>query len=262
MGLLKNLTTATRRWYHQREIDASLSHYRERTGLDAEKRQMYSESGSFRSQLDRLFSLGNATETGQLREIASYVVTICLSNKYYRPADYLSDFIDALENRTFLGTEPNGEPPLQELEDHLRKLKLEQVMKAYLVPLKVASVENLVAAHANLLRRSLPYPALGRFERQAAKLYALIEQAEIRLIEEAITRFIQQWNDSPALKNRHKEPAKGLGELVRCLEGGTPLEGTEGLRVRRGDQPLRMSTVVPEDRQHLLSAALEKLKPI
>jgi hypothetical protein len=259
MGLLKNLTTATRRWYHQREIDSSLSHYRDRTGLDAEKRQMYSESGSFRSQLDRLFTLGNATETGELRDIASYVVTICLSNKYYRPADYLSDFINALENRTFLGTEPNGEPPIQELDEHLRKLKLDQVMKAFLVPLKVASIENLVVVHAKAFRRLLPYAALGRFERQAAKLYSLIEEAETRLVEQEVTKFMQRWSESPELKNRFKEPAEGLAEVVQCLEGGLSLDGTEGLRVRRGDQPLRMSTVVPEDRQYLLKAALGKL---
>jgi hypothetical protein len=190
------------------------------------------------------------------------VVTICLSNKFYRPADYLSDFINALENRTFLGTDPNGEPPLQELDDHLRKLKLEQVMKAFLVPLKVASIESLVVVHANKLRRSLPYAALGRFERQAAKLYSLIEEAETRLVEQEVTHFVQRWSESPELQKHFKEPAEGLAEVVGCLEGGLPLDGTEGLRVRRAGQPLRISTVVPEDRQHLLTAALKKLSQI
>jgi hypothetical protein len=259
MGLLKNLTTATRRWYHNREIESSLAHYKERTGLDAEKRQVYSESGSFRSQLDRLFSLGSAAETGELRDIASFVVTICLTNKYYRPADYLADIIDALENRTYLGTDPQGEPPLAEIEEHLRKLKIEHVMKAFLVPLKVASIENLLSAHADNLRRSLPYAALGRFERQVAKLYSLIEESETRLVEEELTRFVSQWKESPELKGRYKEPADGLMRLIRYLEGEASLGNQQGLRIRRAGQPLRMSTVVPEDRQYLLKAALEML---
>jgi hypothetical protein len=259
MGFLNRVTTATRRWYHNREIESSLAHYKERTGLDAEKRQVYSESGSFRSQLDRLFSLGNATETGELRDIASYVVTICLSNKFYRPADYLSDLSDALENRTYLSGEAEGEPPLAELEEHLRKLKIEQVMKAFLVPLKVASIENLVSTHAEHLRRALPYAALGRFERQVVKLYSLIEESETRLAEEELTRFVSQWKDSPPLRERYKEPADGLKEVNMYLEGMTSLGDAGGLRVRRAGQPLRMSTVVPEDRQYLLKAALAKL---
>jgi hypothetical protein len=259
VSLLKNLTTATRRWYHNREIESSLAHYKERTGLDAEKRQVYSESGSFRSQLDRLFSLGNAAETSELRDIASYVVTICLSNKYYRPADYLSDVNDALENRTYLSGEADGEPPLAELEEHLRKLKIERVMRAFLVPLKVASIENLVSTHAEHLRGALPYAALGRFERQAAKLYSLIEESETRLVEEELTRFVSRWKESSTLKDRYREPADALMELTRYLEGKSSLGEGAGLRVRRPGQPLRMSTLVPEDRQYLLGKALAEL---
>jgi hypothetical protein len=259
MGVFGNLTTAARRWYHHREIESSLSHYRERTGLDAEKRQMYSESGSFRSQLDRLFSLGNATETGELREIASNVVTVCLSNKYYRPADFLSDLVNALESRTFLSGEADGEPPLQELEEHHRKLKLEAIAHAWLAPIKVASIENLVATHAGALRGLLPYAALGRFERQAAKIYALIEQSEALFVEENLSEFLHRWKDDNGLRGRFKEPAEGLADVYQCLVGEIVPKGTDTLRLRRADQPCRLSTVVPENRQHLLRVVLKRL---
>ena len=259
MGLLKNMTTAARRWYHQREIESSLRHYHQRTGLDAEKRQTFSESGSFRSQLDRLFSLGNAAETGELQDIASQVVTICLSNKYYQPADYLSDLIDALDSRTILSGEPEGEPPLKELEEHRRKWKLSLVMEAWLVPIKVASIENLVAVHAETLRRILPYAALGRFERQAAKIYALLEQSEALFVEEKITEFLRRWKNEPELRDRFKEPGDGLEDVLGCLVGDVQSPGTETLRIRSSGQPFRLSTVVPEDRQHLLAAALKTI---
>jgi hypothetical protein len=125
--------------------------------------------------------------------------------------------------------------------------------------LKVASIENLVGAHAAVFRRRLPFLALGRFERQTAKLYSRIEQSEIRLVEEEVSAFLRRWVDTPALQECYEEPAEGLAAVVRSLDGELPLHETEGIRVRRSDQPVRLSTVVPEDRQHLLRASFKKL---
>lgn len=259
MGIFSGLTKTIRLRYHQREIRESLRFYRDRTGWDAGQRQSYAESGSFRSQLDRLFTLGNAAETGELERIAGSVVAICLSNKYYRPADYLSDIIDDLERHTFLSGEPDGELPFPELDENGRRAKLARVMESWLAPIKVASIENLVEAFAHRVGRSLSYKALGRFEREAARLYALLGESETQFVEERLVEFLENWKVKDNLRQRFAEPAEALKDMSRCLEGKVIPEGTSALRVRSAAQPLRLSTLVPEDRQQLLEASLRRL---
>ena len=222
-------------------------------------RQSYADAGSFRSQLDRLFNLGNAAETAELEAIANSSVNLCLTNKYYRPSDFLSDVIEALGSHTFLSYEPDGEPPLSELVDHDRQAKLKRVMDSWLVPLKVASIEALLGGYSRILGRTLPYKALGRFERQAARLFALLGESETRFVEERWTEFLHQWKQDPALRSRFADPADAVRVVAECLDGTTSLEESSHLRVRRPDQPLRLSTLVPEDRQHLLRAAFATL---
>ena len=259
MKVFQKLREKTLRWYHQREIQQSLRHYLDRTGQDAAVRQAYADAGSFSSQLNRLFSLGRAAETAELETIANSSVNLCLTNKFYRPSDFLADVVDALETHTFLSYEPNGEPPLSELEDHERQTKLTRVMDSWLVPLKVASIETLLGSFSRILGRSVPYRALGRFERQAARLFALVGEGETGFVEEHLTEFLEQWKQDPDLRARVSEPADAVRGVVECLDGRTDLEESSHLRVRRADQPLRLSTLVPEDRQHLLRAALASL---
>ena len=249
-----------RGWYHKREIEAAVRHYAQQTGRDAQKRHAYSESGSFQSQLQRLFTLGTAEETGELKTIASSAVNIGLSNKYYRPADFLSDIIDELERRTYLSTEPGGEAPLEELEPHGRKLKIEQVMRSWLVPLKVASVESLLQRLARDKDPSLTYAALGRFERMTARVFSLVEEAEVRFVEEHLSDFLQSWKTQPRQKERFREPADGLEDVFHCWIGEIRPEGIDGLRLRGADKPFRLTTLVPEDRQHLIAATLQRLR--
>ena len=249
-----------RGWYHKREIESAIRHYAQQTGRDAERRHAYSESGSFQSQLQRLFTIGTAEETGELRTIASSAVNISLSNKFYRPADFLSDIIDELERRTYLSTEPGGEAPLEELEPHDRKMKIEQVMRNWLVPLKVASVESLLQRLAQDKDRSLPYAALGRFERMTARVFSLVEEAEVRFVEEHLSDFVQSWKTEPRQKQRFREPANGLEDVFQCWIGEISPEGIDGLRLRGPDKPFRLTTVVPEDRQHLIKATLKRLR--
>ncbi len=257
MGLFDKLTTSVRRRFHQREIEASLEHYRRTTGASAEEKQVYSDAGSFRSQVDRLFTLGSAEETGELKHIAEVAASACLSNRYYRPADYLSDIVDALESRTFLTGEPLGKAPLGELsESHERQAKLEAVMEAWLVPLKVAAIESSLAGYSEIVGRSLPYPALQRFERAAARLFSLAGESELRLLEQDLAEILAGWKHSPALRERAPEPATIAEDLVSCFEGSVAPDGVSHLRIRTAGQPLRLSTVVPEERHQLLLAAL------
>ena len=80
-----------------------------------------------------------------------------------------------------------------------------------------------------------------------------------RLVEEEITRYLSRWKDSPEVREIYREPGEGLKDVVRCLVGEILPENPETYRVRHPGQPLRISTVVPEDRQHLIRAALTKL---
>jgi hypothetical protein len=261
MGFVDRMSSSVRLWYHKREIETALRHYQKQTGREGGKKEAFSESGSFQSQLHRLFSVGSADETGQLRDIAASAVNLCITNKYYKPADFLSDVIDALESWTYLSTEPDGEPPLSELVDQPRRAKLEQVERSWLIPMKVAAVETLLERLAGRKDRSLGYQALGRFEREAARLFSLVEEAEVTLVEQAVQDFLDRWRTDARLKERFPEPAVGLQDTLVCFNGEMRPEGTDDLRVRRYGQPFRLSTLVPEDRQHLIKAALERLQP-
>jgi len=259
VSIFEDVRGRLRRWYHTREIEASLRHYGERTGRDAESRVAFAETGSFRSQVDRLFLLGSSGETDALRAIASSVVSVCLANKYYRPADFLSDIVDALESWTFLSGEPGGEPGLEGLDEHARRAKLKTVMEAWLVPIKVAALESLLAGYVKIVGKTLPYASLGRFERQAARVFALLEQSEVSFAEKGLRDFVGEWCASEELKARFQEPGDGIREVVECLEGFVRPEGTSELQVRTVHQPFRLSTVVPYQRQHLLDATLARL---
>jgi len=261
MRIVDQLQGKLRRWYHQHQIEASLQQYRRRTGRDAESRARYAEAGSFRSQVDRLFDLGSPGETAELQQIATGVVSGCFSNRYYRPADCLADIVGALEGHTVFGSESEGEPPLETLDEQRRKAKLAVVIDACLVPLKVAAIEGLVAGHAEIVGRSLPYAALGRFERQVARVFALVDQSEVKLVGERLRQFLLDWKGTEELRSRFREPADGLRDVVALLEGEKAPADIESFRVRLAGQPLRLSTVVPEGRQHLLDAALEPLVP-
>jgi hypothetical protein len=258
--LFEKALAGLRGWVHKREIEAAVEHFAQRTGQDARKKHAFSESGSFQSQLQRLFTLGSAEETGELKTIASTAVNLCISNKYYRPADFLSDIIDDLERRTFLSMEAEGEAPLEELDSRGRKLKIEHVMKGWLVPLKVASVESLLIQLARDKGRSLPYVALGRFERQTARVFSLIGESDVRFVEQHFSAFLQSWTTEARLKQRFPEPADGAKDVYQCLTGEIHPEGTDSLRLRGPGKPFRLSTLVPEDRQHLVSAALERIR--
>jgi hypothetical protein len=259
MGFFDQLIGAFRRFFHAREIRTAVTHYVERTGRDAEAKQAYADAGTFRSQLDRLFVLGNATETGELKRIAASVVSTCVMNKYYRPADFLSDVVDALSGRTFLSAERDGEGPLSELDDHERSLKLRRVMEAWLVPVKIASLEMLLQRFVELIGRTLPYAALARFERQTARLFSMLDESEVLFVQQEIEAFLQGWVAHEALRSRFAEPGIALRGLVDAAEGRVALAQRTTLRIRRPGLPLRLSTVLPEERQRFLETALECL---
>ena len=141
-----------------------------------------------------MFRLGRAAETADLQAIANSSVNLCLTNRFYRPSDFLSDVIGALENRTFLSYEPDGEPPLSELDDHQRPAKLKQVMESWIVPLKVASIETLLGSVSAILGRALLYKAFGEFERHTAKVFALLGESETRFVEERVIEFFTSGN--------------------------------------------------------------------
>lgn len=218
MNALERIRIGLRLWWHKREIEAALRYHDRCTGKDARKRKACSESGSFQSQIYRLFRLGTAEETGELQTIASTAVNACLSNTYYRPADFLSDFIDALESRTVLSMEPDGEAPLQELEPRGRKLKIERVMRSWLVPVKVAAVESVLAEVIRGRDRSPAHPGLGRLERQAARLFALVDESEVRLVEERVLEFIETWRTDEGLRPAlyGAIPRSGRGRPASC----------------------------------------------
>ena len=257
MSLFDRVGAFVRRNAHHRDIRASLEHYERFGGLKPDVKQAYSDAGSFRSQVDRLFAAGNTAETGELRQIAEGVVSSTLMNRYYRAADYLSDIVDDLERTTYLSGEPSGERPLGEGEEpHERESKLKLVREAWLVPLKVASIEGAIVTHAKHVGRALPYASLQRFERSVARLFALIEQSERTLVQQRVDGLVETWAEAPALRARYASPALAVDDALACLFGERTPEGAEGLRRRRADQPLRLSTVVPEERQHYLRASL------
>jgi len=106
MSFLDNINAAVRRKIHQREIDESLRHFEHHTGHEAETKQTFADMGTFRSQVDRLFSLGNAAETAEAKKIAESTIGSTLTNRYYRAADYLSvgQVLESPRARHFTGT--------------------------------------------------------------------------------------------------------------------------------------------------------------
>jgi predicted RNA-binding Zn-ribbon protein involved in translation (DUF1610 family) len=258
--LLRPLLAPIRRLLHHRQIAAALAQYRQRTGGAADQAAQFAESGSFQSQVLRLFSLGSAAETAELERIASSAIASCHSTKYYRPADLLSDVVDALSSHTFLGASPDGEPPLGELVDQARREKLALVIRAWLVPIKIAEVESLLASYARTIGRALPFAALGRFERQAARVFASLEQNEAPYLRDELLAFLNDWKQRAGLRSRYREPALAVEELRGYLDGQRHLEDAPGLRMRRQGLAVRLSTVAPESRQALLAAALDRIR--
>lgn len=259
MSLFGKLGAAVRRKIHQREIEQSLAHFQRVSGEDAETKQSYADTGSFRSQVDRLFTLGNATETAEMKHIAEAAVLNTVTNRYYRAADYLSDILDELERHSYLTGEPAGEAPLAALDEgYERELKLKAVTEAWLVPLKVGAIENAVNAYSKIVGRLLPYTALQRFERQVARLFALIETSERKLVEEYVRDFLDTWRHNEHARARFAEPADAIAEALVCLCGDSVPHGVDYVRTRRPDAPLRLSTAAPEDRQHYLHASFAR----
>jgi hypothetical protein len=259
MSLFTKIGAAVRRKIHQRDIDQSLAHYARVSGQDAGTQQSYSDTGTFRSHVDRLFSLGNAAETQQLKHIAESSVQSTVTNRYYRAADYLSDIIDDLDRQTYLTGELAGEASLSSLEErYQRELKLKAIIEAWLVPLKVGSIETSLVAHTKIVGRLLPYTALQRFERNVARLFASVTTSERRFMEEQISQLLADWRHHEILQTRFAEPADAVVETVQFLRGEANPDGVSYLRTRRPDAPLRLATAVPEDRQHYLRASFAR----
>lgn len=256
MSFFEKIGAALRRKIHQREIEQSLAHYHRLSGHTPEAKQSFADTGTFRSQVDRLFALGNAAETAELKRIAEASVQNTLTNRYYRAADYLSDINDDLDRHTYLTGELAGELPLNALEEGFqRELKLKAIMEAWLVPLKVGSVESSVTAYSKIVGRLLPYTSLQRFERHVARLFALADPSERKLVEENLRDFLETWRHHGAVRERFGEPADALAETLAHLCGETVPDGISYIRTRRPGAPLRLATVVPEDRQHYLRAS-------
>ena len=133
-----------------------------------------------------------------------------------------------------------------------------EVAEAWLVPLKVGSVENTVTAYSKIVGRLLPYTALQRFERHVARLFALTAQSERKFVEEQVHRLLNTWRHRENTRARFPEPADALAEALICLSGDSIPDGVDYVRARRPDAPIRLATVVPEDRQHYLRASFAR----
>ena len=262
MSILGKIGAAVRRKFHEREIAASRAHFEQVWRESSEAKQSYADTGSFRSHVDRLFALGNATETEQLKKIAESAVMNTVTNRYYRAADYLSDILDELERHSYLTGEPNGEPPLGSLNEGFeRELKLKAVSEAWLVPLKVGAIESAVANYSKVVGRVLPYAALQRFERNIARLFAIIEPSERKLVEDHVRRLLDNWRHQETIRERFPEPADGVTEALVCLCGDSLPSGAEHVQTRRPDAPLRLATAAPEGRGTYLLASLARWEP-
>ncbi|MFC2173663.1 hypothetical protein ACFLU6_13695 [Acidobacteriota bacterium] len=260
MGFAEKVTRPLRLWYHKKEIQRSLAEFRNVTGRSGEKLQDYSDSGTFRSQVERLFSVGNAQETGELQRIATSAVYCCLSSRYYKPADFLSDILQAMENRTYLSLEPDGEPPLSECDEVMRRIKLDLIIKFYLVPVKVAAMETILRYYVKVIGRKLPYQSFSRFERRLARLFGVLGESETTFMENEVMGLINRWWSDPAIRHRFHEPAAAFEPIMKVLLGQESIDIASTLRLRKPGVPLRIGTLVPEDRQHLLRYALAKTR--
>lgn len=259
MSFFRKIGAAVRRKIHQQEIEQSLAHFERVWGEHSEAKQSYADTGSFRSHVDRLFALGNAAETEELKRIAEAAVMNTVTNRYYRAADYLSDILDDLERHTYLTGELAGEPPLSSLEERFeRELKLKAISEAWLVPLKVGAIETAVSTHSKVVGRLLPYPALQRFERSVARLFALTAQGERKLVEDQVRRLLETWRHHETARARFPEPADAVTETLVCLCGDSIPGGVDHLRLRRPGARMRLATIAPEDRQHYLFASFAR----
>ena len=73
MSFLKAIGGAGRRKIHQRELEAAVRGYEQHHNQSARTKQSFADTGTFRSQLDRLFT-GNAAETAELTRTAEAVI--------------------------------------------------------------------------------------------------------------------------------------------------------------------------------------------
>lgn len=251
MGLFRSIHLRLRKHIHRREISRAVKNYARRTGKHSERVERFSDSGTFRQQLDRLFELGNATETEVLLEIAESVVGASVSNRFYKPADYLSDILADLERHTFLGFDDMGETPLASCEDQVRRdTKLRHTTEAWLSLIKVAAIEAVIAQYAEHHGRGAPYQDLQEFERTVARVFSILDTSEVFYVQQILTKALTSENFRGA-------PVAMLLTLMSALTGEHIPEGCGALRTRRYGQGFRLSTLVPEDRQYLLRAALE-----
>ncbi|TDI34136.1 MAG: hypothetical protein E2P02_31200 [Acidobacteria bacterium] len=74
MSFLKAIGGAVRRKIHQRELEAAVRRYEQHHDQSARTKQSFADTGTFRSQLDRLFTVGNAAETAELTRTAEAVI--------------------------------------------------------------------------------------------------------------------------------------------------------------------------------------------
>ncbi len=256
--LVKPVVRPVRRFIYFQEIAALAREYKARTGRDPKLKAANAEAGSFHTQLVRLFTVGNAAETGELQRLATGAITSCQNNRYY----LLGDVLDALESWTFIGDAPDGEAPLDKLDDQWRRLKIDTVRKAYLVPLKIAFFETVLGGYADSVGRSLPYAALGRFERQVSRVFALLDESETTWMESELSGLLEQWKEDKTFRRRFREPASAVAKLVDAYDGRRPPRDLPSLRVRRAGQPLRLSTLEPSCRQDLLDAAIREVRSV
>ena len=250
MGFFRAIQLSVRKHVHRREIGRALKNYSHKTGKNPNRAERYSDSGSFRDQLNRLFELGNATETEALVEIAESVVGASVMNRFYKPADFLADILADLERHTFLGFDDMGEAPLEGCKDQVeRDTKLRHTMEAWLSPVKVAAIEAVLGDYARHQGRDASYQDLQEFERTLARVFSFLDTSEVFYVQKILCEALASDNFSGA-------PVAMLLELISALNGDHIPDGCGTLRTRRHGQGFRLSTLVPQDRQSLLRAAL------
>ena len=255
--MLDHLKRRFRLWWHREELARLDEEYARRAGLSAESRERYSDTGSFRAQLERLFQTGSLADTGELERMATAALSSTVTNQRYRAADLLSDVIDALEARTYLSLEPEGEPPLAECSDKsTRRLKLETVRESYLVPEKVGAIDTIVRRSAELIGQSLPYRSLSLLERRLASLFSLLSTVEVLAAERRLLALIERWWSEPELRRAYPQPHQIVERALSGLTGREPLPGLEAARVRAPGLPVRLATIEPETRRDFIEAAL------
>ena len=79
-------------------------------------------------------------------------------------------------------------------------------------------------------------------------------------MEKAIIEFLERWKEDPSMRERFPQPSDAFPPVMRVLLGEESVEIASSLRLRKPSLPLRLGTIVPSDRQHLLRAALSRIK--